>query len=188
MAVVTTRHSRPARRERRGPGRDGETGELAPVNGREVVVLGDGPWARHWYWRDDLEAMQAASRAVGYPDQHPAAVLRHYRPTDQHQRHPDDPGRDGKVWTFHPPAPPTDTPADTGANAGDADSAAAGLIPAPRAPLDEQLSHDALTFAGFPGFTTTVGSGQTSDDHEPGHSLTNPSGHHDGDVGQGLWA
>ena len=44
--------------------------------GRELAALTDGRWAPRWYWRDDLEAMQAASRRMSYPDEHPAAVLR----------------------------------------------------------------------------------------------------------------
>lgn len=71
--------------------------------GRDLVVLGDGPWARHWYWRDDLEAIQAASRAVGYPDDHPSAQLRNYRNSDQQRPHPDDPDRVAQVWTYRPP-------------------------------------------------------------------------------------
>jgi|GEM_PF-5394582 len=50
--------------------------------GRELAALTDGRWAPRWYWRDDLEAMQAASRRMSYPDEHPAAVLRAYRPTE----------------------------------------------------------------------------------------------------------
>jgi hypothetical protein len=56
----------------------------SPAHPHEIAVLADGPWARHCYWRADLEAIQAASRAVGYPDDHPSAVLRHYHPTDNH--------------------------------------------------------------------------------------------------------
>jgi hypothetical protein len=84
--------------------------------GRELVVLVDGPWARRCYWRSDLEAMQQASRAMGYPDGHPAAVLRGYRATDEHQPHPDDAERTVRVFRFTPPD--ADTTADTGPQAG----------------------------------------------------------------------
>jgi len=60
--------------------------------GRELVVLAGGPWARHWYWRDDLQAMQAASHYVGHPDTHPDTQLRRYRPTQQQQQHPHNTG------------------------------------------------------------------------------------------------
>lgn len=68
---------------------------------REVAVLADGPWAPRRYWRADLEAMQHASRARGYPDRHPCAVLRGYHRTDQHT---DDGGPD---TTTAPTAPMT---------------------------------------------------------------------------------
>ena len=76
--------------------------QAAPGTGRELVVLDDGPWARRWYWRDDLEAMQAASRHVGHPDTHAAGELRRYLPTDTHQAHPHHPGRSGRVYAFGP--------------------------------------------------------------------------------------
>lgn len=72
---------------------------------REVAVLADGPWAPRRYWRDDLEAMQHASRAMGYPDRHPSAVLRGYQPTDQHtfDGGPDS-DQPARVWRYRPPA------------------------------------------------------------------------------------
>jgi hypothetical protein len=72
--------------------------------GRELVVLADGPWAQRCYWRTDLEAMQQASRDRGYADDHPAAVLRSYQPTEQRQPHPDDPDRTTRVYRYSPPA------------------------------------------------------------------------------------
>ncbi|MGD9525314.1 hypothetical protein [Pseudonocardia sp.] len=70
---------------------------------REVAVLADGPWAPRRYWRADLEAMQQASRAIGYPDDHPSAVLRRYQPTDEHL--PDDgpAGAPARLWRCQPP-------------------------------------------------------------------------------------
>ena len=85
-------------RRRAEPERGGAEGA-----GRELVVLVGGPWARRCYWRDDLEAMQQASRNMGYPDDHPSAVLRDYRPTDQHQPHPDDASRTVRIYRFSPP-------------------------------------------------------------------------------------
>lgn len=98
---------------------------------REVAVLADGPWAPRRYWRDDLEAMQQASRTMGYPDDHPSAVLRGYQPTDQHS--PDGgPGseRPARLWRYQPAAARTSgvvaVPAQRGhADAGDATGRAA---------------------------------------------------------------
>jgi hypothetical protein len=77
----------------------------APTDGagRELAVLVDGPWARRCYWRADLEAMQQASRDRGYADDHPAAVLRGYQPTEQHQPTADDPDRTAQVYRYTPP-------------------------------------------------------------------------------------
>ncbi len=58
------------------------------VAGAELAALGEGPWAGAWYWREDLEAQQVASRRMGYPDDHPCAVMRRYRPTDTWHNHP----------------------------------------------------------------------------------------------------
>ncbi len=114
---------------------------------RELAVLVDGPWAPRWYWRDELEAMQATSRRMGYPDQHPAAVLRGYRPTGERVAHPHNPDRDGRAWRHHPPGPATDN--DTAepaaaprvAQAHHAVQAAiAAQIPAPRRALDDETT------------------------------------------------
>lgn len=67
---------------------------------RELAALVDGPWAPRWYWRDELEAMQAASRSVGHPDGHPAAQLRCYRPTDGFRPHPEDAAASGREWRY----------------------------------------------------------------------------------------
>lgn len=72
-----------------------EIAGMGPV--REVAVLADGPWAPRCYWRDDLEAMQEASRRVGYPDDHPSAVLRRYEPTGESAIHQDGAAR---VWRY----------------------------------------------------------------------------------------
>lgn len=76
---------------------------------RELAVLVDGPWAHRWYWRDQLEAMQRASRTVGYPDEHPSAVLRGYRPTGTRRPHPDGCDRTGREWRYQPPTRQADT-------------------------------------------------------------------------------
>lgn len=113
--------------------------------GRELAVLADGPWAPRCYWRDELEDMQAASQRMGYPDDHPSAVLRAYRPTDERAPHPHNPGHDGRVWRYHPPGPTTDT-AEPAAAARVAQArhavraAAAPQIPAPRRPLDDETT------------------------------------------------
>lgn len=79
-------------------------GSLAQqATGRELAVLADGPWAPRWYWGDDLEAMQQASRRTGHPDSHPAAVLRNYRPTGRWIDHPTEPDVRGRAWTYRPP-------------------------------------------------------------------------------------
>lgn len=63
-------------------------------------MLADGPWAPRWYWRDELEAMQEASRRIGHRKDHPAAELRGYLPTAEFEPHPSDPGVSGRVWRF----------------------------------------------------------------------------------------
>lgn len=70
---------------------------------RELVALVDGPWAPAWFWRDELEAMQASSRRMGHPDEHEAAWLRHYQPTGQWVDHPSDDDVRGHAWHYHPP-------------------------------------------------------------------------------------
>ena len=72
------------------------------LSGRELVVLSGGPWPPCWYWRNEFEDMQQASRNTGYPDDHPAAVLRGYAPTDEWRPHPDEPDVAGRVWTYTP--------------------------------------------------------------------------------------
>jgi len=70
---------------------------------RELAALVDGPCAPRWYWRDDLEAMQTASRRMGNADEHPAAVLRGYQPTEQWVEHPHEPDVRGRAWRYQPP-------------------------------------------------------------------------------------
>ncbi len=76
----------------------------AEAQHRELAVVVDGPWAPCWLWREALEAMQASSRRMGHPDDHPAAAFRHYRPTDEWIEHPIEEDVTGRVWRFHPPA------------------------------------------------------------------------------------
>lgn len=71
---------------------------------RELAALVDGPWAPRWYWRDELEAMQRASRRMGYPGNHPSAVLRCYQPTEEFRPHPTEPDVTGRAWRYHRPA------------------------------------------------------------------------------------
>ncbi len=131
---------RPARRAGRSRGTRGPTAAQQRDEGRELVVLADGPWAQRWYWRDDLEAMQAASRHVGHLDTHPAGQLRRYRPTDDQQPHPHNTERSGRIYRYGP----VENPAATGpaaeqiACAGAAVTAA--VVPAPRRPLDDEIT------------------------------------------------
>jgi hypothetical protein len=69
---------------------------------QELAVLADGPRSHRWYWRDDLAAMQQASRNVGYDDWHPASVMRHYEPTEDFEMHPGGLGA-GRVWRYRMP-------------------------------------------------------------------------------------
>lgn len=71
------------------------------ASGRELAMLADGPWANRWYWRDNLEAMQAAS--ARYPDGHPCAEHRGYRPTNEYRDNPEGLGS-GRVWRYRPAA------------------------------------------------------------------------------------
>jgi len=133
--------ARPTRRRRTGPTKTERTG--TERTGRELAVLVDGPWAPRCYWRDELEDMQAASRRMGYPDDHPSAALRAYRPTDERAPHQHNPDHDGRLWRYHPPGPPTDTaePAAAAPAAHHAVQAAtAPQIPAPRRPLDDETT------------------------------------------------
>ena len=50
---------------------------------RELAVVVDGPHVDHWYWRDELEAMQQSAERTGYPPEHPAATFTHYWPADE---------------------------------------------------------------------------------------------------------
>ncbi len=70
------------------------------ADGRELAVLVDGPWRGRWYWRADLAAMQTA--AARYPDGHPAAELRTYRPSNEFVPHPVEDDITGRIWRHHP--------------------------------------------------------------------------------------
>ncbi len=75
--------------------------------GRELAALVDGPGKSRWFWRDDLEGMQAAARRMGYPLDHPAATYRRYQPTDEWVEHPTEPDVQGRAWRYRlPPATP----------------------------------------------------------------------------------
>ena len=69
---------------------------------RELAALVDGPFRLRWYWRDELEAMQEASRRIGYPDDHPAARMRGYQPSDARIPHPQVEGVEGRAWHYRP--------------------------------------------------------------------------------------
>ncbi len=76
------------------------------TTGRELAALTDGPWAPCWYWRDDLEAQQAAARDLHRRDG--TAQLGDkacYRPTDRWIDHPSEPDVRGRVWTYQPHDP-----------------------------------------------------------------------------------
>ncbi len=42
---------------------------------------------------------------MGYPDDHPAAIFRHYVPTDELVSHPIEDGVTGRAWRYRPPKP-----------------------------------------------------------------------------------
>ncbi|MPZ64545.1 MAG: hypothetical protein GEU83_03170 [Pseudonocardiaceae bacterium] len=74
------------------------------ATGRELAALVDGPWAPCWYWRDDLEAQQAAARDLHHRGG--TAVLgdkAHYAPTERWVDHPSEPDVRGRAWTYQPP-------------------------------------------------------------------------------------
>jgi len=73
---------------------------------RELAALVDGPHKSRWFWREDLEQMQAAAQHMGHPPEHPAAVYRHYRPTQQWIAHPTEPGVHARAWHHQPIAAP----------------------------------------------------------------------------------
>jgi hypothetical protein len=69
---------------------------------RELAALTDGPWSPCWYWRDELEAMQAAARYMH--TRGGTAHLgnqAHYRPTNRWVDHPTEEA--GRAWTYQPP-------------------------------------------------------------------------------------
>ncbi len=70
---------------------------------RELAALVDGPQALRWFWRDDLEQMQAAAQRMGHRLDRPAAVYRLYRPTQEWVEHPTEPGVHGRAWRHHQP-------------------------------------------------------------------------------------
>jgi len=70
---------------------------------RELAALVDGPQALRWFWREDLEQMQAAAQRMGHPLEHPAAVYRRYRPTGEWVEHPTEPSVHARAWRHHQP-------------------------------------------------------------------------------------
>ncbi len=74
---------------------------------RELAALADGRWAPAWYWRDELEAMQASARNMhrcgGAAQLDPIA---HYRPTGQWVDHPTEQDVRGRAWRYQPPVVP----------------------------------------------------------------------------------
>ena len=81
------------------------TGSLAgQAQVRELAALVDGPQALRWFWRDELEQMQAAAQRMGHPLDRPAAVYRLYQPTGEWITHPTEPGVHGRTWRHHQPA------------------------------------------------------------------------------------
>ena len=131
---------RSARRAGRSRGTRRPTAAQQRHEGRELVVVADGPWAQRWYWRDDLEAMQTASRHVGHLGTHPAGQLRRYRPTDDQQPHPHNTERSGRIYRYGPAENPAATgpAAEQVARAGAAVTAA--VVPTPRRPLDDEMT------------------------------------------------
>jgi len=70
---------------------------------RELAALVDGPQALRWFWREDLEQMQAAAQRRGHPLDRPAAVYRLYQPTQEWIAHPTEPGAHGRAWRYQEP-------------------------------------------------------------------------------------
>ena len=83
-------------------GRTPTLAEQATV--RELAALVDGPRTLRWFWREDLENIQAAARRMGYPLEHPAATYRCYYPTGEWVEHPTEPGVQGRAWRYRQPA------------------------------------------------------------------------------------
>ena len=80
------------------------TGSLAgQAQVRELAALVDGPQALRWFWREDLEQMQAAAQRRGHPLDRPAAVYRLYQPTQEWIAHPTEPGAHGRAWRYQEP-------------------------------------------------------------------------------------
>jgi hypothetical protein len=75
---------------------------------RELIVLVAGPWARRWYWADDLAGMQQAARR--YPPWKPAGELQNYQRTERTVGHPGDPEVSGVAYRFREQAPAVPTP------------------------------------------------------------------------------
>ena len=71
---------------------------------RELAALVDGPRTLRWFWRGDLENMQAAARRMGHPLEHPAATYRCYQPGTEWVEHPTEPGVQGRAWRYRQPA------------------------------------------------------------------------------------
>jgi hypothetical protein len=82
------------------------------ATGRELAVLADGPWLPAWYWRNELEAAQAAAQR--YPDGHPSAVLAGYYPTDEWRAHPSGEDVEGRVWRHRPCSSASGSDSSTG--------------------------------------------------------------------------
>ena len=83
-------------------GRTPALAEQATV--RELATLVDGPRKLRWFWRDELEGMQAAARRMGHSLHHPAATYRCYHPTDEWVEHPTEPDVLGRAWHYRKPA------------------------------------------------------------------------------------
>lgn len=76
----------------------------ATGDGRELAVLVGGPKDRWWYWRDDLDRMQAVELRVAerqgdpHPERRPCSVLV-YRPTERWLTNTVEPQYGvGRVW------------------------------------------------------------------------------------------
>ena len=83
-------------------GRTPALAEQATV--RELATLVDGPRKLRWFWRGELEGMQAAARRMGHPLDHPAATYRCYQPSTEWVEHPTEPGVQGRAWRYQQPA------------------------------------------------------------------------------------
>lgn len=68
---------------------------------RDLVVLQGGPLNGQWFYADDFEARQLATRrTLNEHSPEAAGACLNYRATKRRQVHPHDPGADGTVFVY----------------------------------------------------------------------------------------